>query len=54
MDLQDSCYRSEIAKKKKSKHSYNAKLQILKKDDERTLIFFTASSKDLTPVIISG
>lgn len=33
MDLQDSCYRSEIAKKEKSKHSYNAKLQILKKDD---------------------
>lgn len=54
MDLQDSCYRSEIAIKKKSKHSYNAKLQILKKDDERTSIFFTASSKDLTPVTISG
>lgn len=27
-------------KKKKSKHSYNAKLQIDKKDDERTLIFY--------------
>lgn len=54
MDLQDSCYRSEIAIKKKSKHSYNAKLQILKKDDERTLIFCTESSKDLTPVTISG
>lgn len=28
--------------------------KFLKKDDERTLIFFTASSKDLTPVTISG
>lgn len=48
--LQDLCYR---IKKRRAKHSYNAKLQTDKKDDERTSIF-TESSKGLTPGTISG